>query len=206
MTTLKEKCERFVSHVYRFRSCCTSIETQYARARLRVTDVELVYSSSFLSVCAQWEALLEEIIFEAVCGQMSRRRQNRRLVEIKNRAHLRALLLYPGKSYLSINGIKQAEELASLFVASGAPFSAVAAQNRTYIQQAGWIRNAIAHQSKYAIERFRRDVPGVGTLPTPKRFPGPFLRHEFRVAPAQRRYEIYFWAYQSAAREVAEAW
>jgi len=136
----------------------------------------------------------------------SKKRENRRVIEVRKRNQLKNVLLYPGKDYISIVGIKQAEELASLFLASGGPFSAVTETNRTYIQQAAWIRNAIAHQSLHAVGTFRRKVPGVAALPTSKRFPGAFLRHVFRISPSQRRYEIYFAAYQTAAREIAGAW
>jgi hypothetical protein len=61
--------------------------------------------------------------------------------------HLENVLLCPGKEYLSIPSPARAEEMAALFIKSGGPFSAVAEANRTHIQQAMWIRNAIAHRS-----------------------------------------------------------
>lgn len=79
-----------------------------------MTDVELVYTSSFLSVCAQWEALLEEILLEAVCGEESKKKGNINFVTFRHRNHLRNLLLFPSKSYISIESLKRAEELASL--------------------------------------------------------------------------------------------
>jgi hypothetical protein len=82
----------------------------------------------------------------------------------------------------------------------------VSDHNRTLLQQAVLIRNAIAHESSFAMHQFRNKVPGVATLPHSKRAPAAFLRHVFRVAPAQRRVDLYFAAYQSAAREIAAAW
>lgn len=192
--------------VLRFRRCCARIEGEFARKRLRVTDVELVYSSSFLSVCSQWEAFLEETLFETVCGEKSSRQENRRFATFQKRKNLREVLLFPHKGFLSIPNLKDAEALAALFINQGRPISAVSEQNRTFLQQAVWIRNAIAHESSFAIEQFRAKVPGVTTLPRSKRSPGAFLRHEFRVAPSQRRVELYFAAYQSAAKEIAYAW
>ena len=100
----------------------------------------------------------------------------------------------------------RAEELAALFIKRGLPFSAVSEPNCTLLQQAVRIRNAIAHESSFATEKFRASVPGVSALPRSKRSPGAFLRHEFRQAPSQRRYELYFAAYQTAAQEIAGAW
>jgi hypothetical protein len=206
LSQLAKIADRFNRRVLHFKSCCDRIERQFSLGALRVTDVELVYASSFLSVCAQWEALLEEILLEAVCGETSIKKGNTRLATFKHRNHLRSLLLIPGKNYVSIESLRRAEDMAALFVTNGRPFSAVGDDNRTHIQQAVWIRNAIAHQSAFATGVFRDKVPGVGSLPTSKRSPGAFLRHEFRVSPSQRRYELYFAAFQSAAKQIAEAW
>ena len=208
MSRLSDRADRFVRRVLRYRSCCVRIEHEFARARkrLRVTDVELVYSSSFLSVCSQWESLLEDILFEAVCGEESPRPGNRRYATFKKRKHFEDVLLFPGKDYLSIQNLKHAEELAALFINQGRPISAVSEHNRTLLQQAVQIRNAIAHESSFAMKNFRANVPGVSALPRSKRSPGAFLRHEFRQEPSQRRYELYYVAYQSAAREIAGAW
>jgi hypothetical protein len=171
-----------------------------------VTDVELVYSSSFLSVCSQWESLLEAVLFETVCGEESQRHGNRRFASFEKRRHLEDLLLFPGKDYVSIPTLKRAEELAGLFINQGRPISAVSERNRTLLQQAVLVRNAIAHESSFAVKAFCAKVPGVSALPRAKRSPGAFLRHEFRQSPSQRRYEVYFAAYKSAATEIACAW
>ena len=206
MSRLSDHVARFGRFVLRYRSCCSRIEHEFRRERLRVTDVELVYSSSFLSICSRWESLLEDILFEVVSGEESRKPGNRRNATFRTRKHLAHILLFPRKDYLSIPNLKHAEELAALFIDNGRPISAVTEPNRTLLQQAVWIRNAIAHESSFALEKFRTRVPGVASLPRTKRSPGAFLRHEFRVAPSQRRYELYFAAYQSAASEIAAAW
>lgn len=206
MSLLVSQAEDFIKQVSRFRTCCIRIEEQFSKDVLLVTDVELVYSSSFLSACCQWEALLEATLFEAVCGEESHRRGNTRLATFRRRKYLQNVLLFQGKEYISIPSLKRAEDLASLFVTQGRPFSAVEATNRTFIQQATWIRNAIAHQSAFALRVFREKVPGVASLPSSKRHPGAFLRHEFRVSPDQRRYELYFGALQSAANQIAKSW
>ena len=53
---------------------------------------------------------------------------------------------------------------------------------------------------------FREKVPGVDALLPHRRNPGPFLRFEFRKEPAQRRYEVYFGAFQGAATELRDSW
>ena len=206
MSRLVSQTDLFVRRVSSFQKRCARIERQFDNNRLQVTDVELVYESSFLSVCSQWESLLRETLFEVVCGEESTKRGNTRVATFKNRSHFRKLLLFPDRNYIGIPGLSRAQGLASLFVAKGRPFSVVAEPNRTHIQQAVLVRNAIAHQSSFAVKIFREKVPGVASLPTSKRMPGAFLWHEFRVSPTQRRFELYLAAFQSAANEIARAW
>ena len=148
----------------------------------------------------QWQRLT------AILRSRCTKRGNTRVATFKNRSHFRKLLLFPDRNYIGIQGLSRAQGLASLFVAKGRPFSVVAEPNRTHIQQAVLVRNAIAHQSSFAVKIFREKVPGVASLPTSKRMPGAFLRHEFRVSPTQRRFELYLAAFQSAANEIARAW
>lgn len=206
MRRLADHTDRFARRVSIYGNCCRRIESEFASRRLRVTDVELVYSSSFLSVASQWETLLSDVIFEAVIGTKSKKTGNKRFAHFSSRQRFLDVLLFPNKDYLSIPTFKHAESLATLFVQDGRPISVVSESNKTFIQQAVFIRNAIAHESGFAMEKFQTKVPGVTSLPRSKRSPGAFLRHEFRVSPRQRRYEIYFAAYQSAAAEIAAAW
>lgn len=206
MSLLSDQTERFARRVLLYSGCCNRIEAAFSDKRLRVTDVELVYTSSFLAVCSQWESLLGEVIFEAVTGRKSRKSENHRFASFETRGHLEDLLLFPDKDYISIPTFKRAQQLAALFIEDGMPIAAVAEQNRTFLQQAVWIRNAIAHQSAFAMEQFRTKVPGVTALHHSKRSPGAFLRHEFRVSPSQRRVALYFAAFQAAAAQIASAW
>jgi hypothetical protein len=206
LSPLAEKSDQFLRRVSRYQSCCVRIEDAFDKNKLQVSDVELVYCSSFLSVCCQWESFLEEVLYEVTCGEESRRLGNQRYITVRNRPKLQELLLFQRRDYLSLPNLKQAQDITALFVKNGRPISAVSEPNRTFLEQAVRIRNAIAHESSFAKKKFREGVPGVRSLPTTKRTPGAFLRHEFRQAPAQRRYELYFTAYRSAANEIAKAW
>ena len=145
-------------------------------------------------------------MYEAVCGSAPRRLRAERLVSVSSRGQLERLLLHPDKDYVSLATVRQAQSLYGLYLKSEGPFGAVSASERTYIQQALWIRNAIAHSSESAISIFRTKVPGVTSLPMTRRNPGPFLRHEFRTNPAQRRFELYCHAFVSAAEDMSKAW
>lgn len=206
MQPIEALSESFQRHIDRLAGCVERLEKHLVNREVSVTDAELLYTSAFLSVCARWQSFMEDSIIEASCGRESRSRTNYRHVEFQSRAALRRLLLYPDKDYISLPSLKQGIAMASLLVNQGRPLSQISEPNQTHIQQAVWIRNAIAHQSDHSLRVFREKVPGVSTLPHPRRRPGPFLRTVFRSSPTQRRYEIYFTAFKSAAKEVMKAW
>lgn len=206
MANLNKLIESFNRYIDRLYACTERIEKQFTNRRLTITDVELFYTSAFLSAHSRWEAFLEECLIEVSCGKPSSIKKNFRLAEFKSRPVLRRLLLYPDKNYISLPTLKQAIKLAELLLDEGRPFSQISDRNQTFLRQAGWIRNAIAHHGEYAINEFREKVPGVTSLPGNRRMPGPFLRNIFRISPTQRRYEIYFTAFKSAASEIKNAW
>ena len=209
MSGLSDSTAKFIVQVKRFRNCCNRVEKQWNRGGvLKVTDVELVYASSFLSVCSLWESLLESAIMEVVCGADSLKHPGVRLVEFKNRGCFRKVLFYPNKDYLSVSTIKKAQDLVALYVQGGLPFSEVCETSRQHVQQTVWIRNAIAHQNadSDAMRIFKEKIPGVDALPPAKRKPGAFLRHRFRTSPDQRRFELYFAGLQRAAQQIGDAW
>jgi hypothetical protein len=194
------------AYVRRVQKCCERVEVQFKRKKLRTTDVELVYASGFLAAVTRWEAFLEDSLYEAVCGPAPRKLKLRRSVIIESRAKLSEVLLFPDKEYITLTTVKQAENLYGLFLENSGPFGSVGESNRSYIQQAIWIRNAIAHSSESALGKFKSKVPGVDALPRNRRAPGAFLRHEFRTSPTQRRLDLYCGAILSAASEMSEGW
>jgi hypothetical protein len=102
--------------------------------------------------------------------------------------------------------IKRAIEVAELYLNGGVPFTLVSGVDRQTVAEAILIRNAIAHRSGSALQRFRKDVPWVDRLPTNQRRPGPYLRQVFRSSPAQTRHQAYFAGLGSVAGTIAANW
>jgi hypothetical protein len=196
----------FQKHIDRLARCIDRLEGLHVSHRVSVTDVELVYLSAFLSASARWESFMEDSVFEASCGRRNKKAVGYRYATFRTESAVRDLLLYPKKNYIDIGSLKDGIALSSILVKQGLPLSRISEPNQTHIQEAVWIRNAIAHQSNYSLRVFRDKVPGVTSLLPLHRRPGPFLRAVFRTSPMQRRYEIYFTAFKSAAKDVMQAW
>lgn len=203
---LEPGVRRFSAHVRRLQRCCLRVEKQLHSGNLRVSDVELVYTSSFLAMVTRWEAFVEAALYEAVCTPAPKALRIRRHLAIASRSHLQRILLHPDKEYVSLTTVRQARDVYELFLKGAGPFGGISDTNQTYIQQAIWIRNAIAHASAASDRAFKKKVPGVASLPRNRRQPSAFLRHEFRVAPSQRRFDLYCSAFLSAATEMGDDW
>lgn len=195
--------QRFARDVDAFSGCCRRSEQAYALGALRARDVELVYSSSFLSVCVRWESFLIDCLVECACDRSGRSV----LMSPRSRQHMWRLLKYPQRDFVSMPSLKSAVERAELFLHKrGLPFSSISEPNQTKLEHARLTRNAIAHHSEYALRSFRRKVSGVEALAKNQRFPGPFLRHRFRRNPDQKRWEMFFVVFRASAMEVESSW
>lgn len=63
MSRLDEVAAKFSRTVIRYARCCERVEREFERGRkLKVIDVELLYSSCFASVFSQWEVFLGDYI------------------------------------------------------------------------------------------------------------------------------------------------
>lgn len=170
-----------------------------------MTDSCLIYEATFLAATALFEALLEEMLVEMVCGADSTRRGVYRLVEVRNRSVFRAIR-HQDRQYARFLPFSNAKRLARAFLFDGRPFTTIAEQDADLLSQVVKTRNAIAHRSEKAMRQFRKEVPGVDLLPPWRRFPGPFLRSVFRAAPSQRRIDLYFNVLVVVAKRIADSW
>ena len=85
LNRVRDHADRFVRAVKRYTRSCERMEKTFSKGLLKITDIELIYSSSFLSVCARWETFLEEVLYDVVCGDESLLPGNRRHVTFKTR-------------------------------------------------------------------------------------------------------------------------
>ncbi len=186
-------------------SYCDRVERACSVGRLQVQDANIGYASALLVAASRWEAFLEDFLFFCVCGTANQKQSRRRLIEPKNVDAFRKMLLR-GDRYLSMPTLADAKQVAGLYLKDSVPFSCVSDGNSGALGEMRFIRNAIAHESSYAIKMFRKKCPGVESLGPRRRFPGPYLRHEFRKNPSQRRIQLYFAAIKGAHAEIESAW
>jgi hypothetical protein len=181
------------------------IEDVYLRKEIGVTDCELVYESAFLNAVARFEGLLNVLLQEFVCGTPSRYNGCFSLVVPRSRTTFRTILA-GGRAYVDLMPYKDCIEIAKRYLNSGKPFSDVDSSDREILSKAVLIRNAIAHRSSVALEKFRKDVNGVNLIPAHRQFPGTYLRRVYRSYPTETWSDLYFDTLEKVGARLASSW
>lgn len=180
--------QRFRFSIERLERCCERVDRLAESGKTAKLDADLVYESTFLAAVGHFEGFLEELLELRVCGPVQA--GVRPLIQPKSKTAFRAIVLQ-GKKYADYLPFDRTKNLAGLYLHNGAPFTTLTESDEQELRHVSWIRNAIAHRTSHAVSVFRRNVPGVDTLPRNRRNPGPFLRHCFRTAPPQSYYVLY---------------
>jgi len=158
---------------------------------VRRRDAETVYAGLLLNVVTRFEVLVEELFFGLMAGRVLAKSCGARpRLKPANDRVVREIVLRD-RDYVDWMPYKRTETLARAFLVGGLPFTAIDDGDRGRLGQLIVVRHAIAHGGKHAKAMFKAKVLGALPLPPRERTPTGFLRSQFRIAPAQTRFELY---------------
>src|SRR5688500_7116594 len=120
----------------RMRLCCSRMEALLRRRRLRVTDCELVYESTFLTAISALENCLESILIEMVCGAVTTRRGQGCLVEARDRSVFHDVLVQGSRYQNYLPYRDEMLPLAKRYLVGGHPFIDVEVDDRELLANA----------------------------------------------------------------------
>lgn len=170
------------------------IEAARLSGNLHLADVEATYAGLFLQAVVAYETAIEDFVLGLLVrpgGIRSTHKDVRARVNVRNYAHAMELAGGPGSKYPSWIGRNDLEAISNMLLHKGLPFKrSNPPLDWSYVQKAQHIRNAIAHPSEHAMEKFRRHV--IQNTPLPKRertAPG-YLRGRATGSP-QTRWELF---------------
>jgi hypothetical protein len=181
------------------------IDALLSSGRIAVSECDLLYESVLLNAVARFEGLLNQLLEEFVCGAASRSTGHFRLLAPRSRDNFRRVLT-AGKPYVDLMPIGRCVDVASRYLNDGKPFSEISSADKNILDNIVLIRNAIAHRSDSAIKKFRTSVSGVTSLPSARRFPGPYLRHVYRAHPVATWNTLYLDTLETIGLGLARAW
>lgn len=186
--------DRLAKRFRKLESSRKKIELLAGNGYLSNTATSHVYDGLFLNAHVAFEGYLEDLFIGLLVDgkglQSSRSDIVPRLV-VRSFSVAREILIGPGRRYIDWLPYDQTIKRAKLHFRGGRPFADLGTDDVDHLLRCNTIRNAIAHRSRFSLNKFEKIVIAGLPLPSHERSPSGYLRGLFRISPAQTRYEIY---------------
>ena len=195
-----QECRHLAADAYSWSLPGTHGRQPYITRKRRDSMTELAFLRAFVG----WEVFLEESFILYLLGQKPPRgRPPNRYTFPPDLRAATEWVVPEGREYARWNIATQVAIRADRHFRSGGPFASVLRRNQNTLDEARFIRNAIAHDSESAYERFEQVVRNaLGTLP-PRLTVGAFLGAFVPgTAPPVSFLEYYIEKIDFAARQI----
>lgn len=178
------------------------MEALFSSKQITLTDLETVYEALFLRAVTGFEAFIEELFISVLSTKVKYPKSRVKLrMEAKSNEALRDILLQ-GERYLDWLPFNQTEKRARLYLSNGRPFTDLNDGQKSQLKTITTIRNAIAHKSPFALEKFQKDVVGSLTLLPHEKMPAGFLRSQVGASSGTSRFQTYVGELGNFAKEI----
>ena len=168
----------------------TRVEALLLSGHLTAEDVEQVYAGLFIDAFTEFEGLLEDLFFGIVSGShksgVSTTKRRVKIVPIA----LTQEICFEGRTYLDWLPIeKHTTRRAERFLDNGEPFSRLTKDEEKTIERLHLLRNAVAHKSDNAKNKFEASIQALALLPQEKT-PVGFLRSKPHGPTGSNQFQI----------------
>jgi len=144
--------------------------------RLTRTDVERAYTGAFLSFLTYYENAWERLFLGLLVGTTTHPRPVVPLIEVRSAPIARKVVTGRGRGYVDWLPADRSIDLAKIFLRGGRPFTDIPGGDKSILNRYMTVRNALAHDSHYALDKFKRDVIQGHPLPPAECRPAGYLR------------------------------
>jgi hypothetical protein len=194
--------DNFISHLNYIELTRSRMEDLYSKNIIVRRDIEHIYSGMYLEAFGSFESFIERLFVNLMLGRY-RTVSQRTIPRFKINSEMMASeIIMQHKKYVNWIPYDATEERAKIFFRNNNVFSSLIDSDKDTIKKAFYIRNAIAHKSKQASEKFIKHV--IGNIPLTPRdsTPSGFLRTVWQISPSQTRYEFYMVELANIARKI----
>jgi hypothetical protein len=185
---ITEISSEFASRLQAFERSRVKMERLMVDSRINRRDINLFYEGILLRSVTSFEAMLEELFIGLLTGKITAPRAIHPRVNFQSTVVARKVVL-GGRPYVDWLPYNLTKKRAEAFFRSGIPFTRLDNADERSLVRIVTIRNAVAHQSKAALQKFEREVIGSAALLASERNPAGYLRSVFRLTPRQTQYE-----------------
>ena len=193
---------QYVKQIRRLDQLRCKQEGLYISGPLTRQDLENIYQGLYLRVITSFEGFIEELFEGLLCVQVIARAAIKPRIEVRSPGVARDVI-YAGRRFVDWLPFERTQEMATAFFRAGRPFTSVSKADCKIIEQAVWIRNAIAHQSRHAEKVLNDNLLDNLVLTPRQRKAAAFLRTTLTGTPVpQTRYEYYATELSRIATEI----
>jgi hypothetical protein len=196
---------KFSSHLNYIDKTRKKADSLYSANKLSLRDIGIIYRGLFLDAATSFEKYLEDLFIGLLCNTVTHPSHRvKPKVNFRNTRVCRHVLRGE-RSYVDwLPYDKATDKRAKAYFSNGSPFCDLPKEHRRTLETIGYIRNALAHQSKYALKRFELEVTdGLILLPAEKT-PVGFLRSTYTHLPFTTRYQYYDHELRGIANRLAK--
>ena len=179
------------------------VEALFSPGSLARHDVEAVYAGLFIAAFTEFEALIERLFLGLFDGSLrSVTQPTTKMFAVSPKAFCRAVV-FEGKNYADWLPIEEKTiPRAERFLVGGVPFSNLLPAEKQSLKNAHLLRNALAHRSDAATQRFQASITQQALLPHEKT-PAGYLRTKPQGSAGPTQFEIQMNILTAVARKLS---
>jgi hypothetical protein len=167
----------------------TNFESALTAGTITQNDILQAYSGLFFDLFTSFEGAIEELFLGILNGDIRHAQSTvSRLLRISPKSQVENALLR-GEDYLKWLPYSITRKRADIYFSGGRPFDNITQVNINILQNYQAIRNAIAHKSKSALNKFNNLIATLVLLPH-ERTPSGYLRSIPNPAAGQTQLQI----------------
>jgi hypothetical protein len=181
---------KFTAHCATLERTRSKMEVLLTNGRIELSDIEQVYAGLYLDLFTEFEAMIEELFFGLLRGQLyTHHYKVTRKVKLQPASEAQKVV-YGGRSYLDwLPYNERTVPRANIYFDRGLPFTALPGPQKTYLNDFLIIRNALAHKTSSAQVKFQSMISGFILLPQEETAAG-YLRSKPYSSSPETQYQI----------------
>ena len=184
--------QQFIRQINSLERTRKEIDALYAKDLVTRSLVEHTYAALYLSAFTSFEGFLEDLFVGLLVDGKGYSQANvSARVLVKTHAIARELIFAEGNgNYVNWLPFDHTERRSKLFFTGGRPFTSLSDSSKDILRQSQYVRNVLAHQSSYSLERFSKHVIRSQRLNPREKKPLGYLR-AFHTSAIPTKYEFH---------------
>lgn len=182
--------EQLITHNNELENTRSRIEALLVSGHISTSDVESVYSGLYLSLFTEFEGTIENLFLGLLSGKYYSKTLNIQCALKIKPTRMTQDVVFGGRAYVDwVPYSEYTVPRAKRFFLNGEPFTLIDRNQRSNLDDYCTIRNAIAHKSDTAHNKFQLMIQGLPLLPQ-ERTPAGYLRSKPSPPSPQTQFEI----------------